>query len=216
MTIERPDPWVGELYGKGERPRLVVIGESHYYCPPEPEPSGETLRAATKGVVEDRIDLGVHGSFFSPVEAILGEDRLQSAAERATFWNERAFFNFVEQHVEQGNTPTDAQFSSAREAFPVMLDRLRPELCCVFSKRTWNYLPRIDSSWSQKFQCEPKVLDEFTIYYPYDENTGCVVGRFNHPRNLGKPISEWREQYLQLQDTQLKLLPMSDIGGEAR
>jgi hypothetical protein len=173
----------------------MIVGESHYYRQDEAPPIGLDFIQATISVAEDRIDSGFHGSFFSSPEAIVGGNKLGDQAARVAFWNDKAFMNFIDRHVMEGSTPTHEDFVRSSRAFFADISDLKPDLICLFSKRSWDARPWGQAPWDEVLGAEPEEISEYATYYPAHEDSGCLIARFNHPRNLGRPVSFWQEKF---------------------
>lgn len=192
----RPLPWVGPEYGKSPNAlSILVIGDSHYHRRDEVSPTGDDFVKATITVVENRIDCGYHGSFFSSVEAIIGGNKLLEAKGRSLFWSDKAFMNFIDRHVMEGSSPDLEDFRRSSRALYSDIKDIKPDLICLFSKRSWDARPRSQDSWSEDLDGEPQDLDEYKTYYPATSGGGCLIARFNHPRNLGRPVSFWQDKF---------------------
>lgn len=129
--------------------------------------------------------------FFTVAARLLGADA-NSRATRMEFWNQVAFYNYVQGIV--GNSarqrPTEAQWSSARAPFTDVLDELKPEVVVVLGRELWNHLPQGERLALGRI--DGRALEGRSWATPKGHST--VLGMTNHPSWPGFSYKKWRPQ----------------------
>jgi len=125
-------PWVGKSYAPGNG--LLLLGEAHY-GPPDLGP--DSTIAFTQAFVG-----GENGKFWTNIMQVV-EGRPYDAIDRARFWGNVAFYNFVQRSVGEtpGIPPTADMLAEASAPFFAVVERLQPRSILVLSSRMWQALP---------------------------------------------------------------------------
>ena len=130
----RYTPWRGANYGTSRWPavRLLLLGESHY----ADEDEDATIKW-TKAYIA-----GGSGSFWTrTMQVVTGLHH--SEVDRSEFWNDIAFYNYVQQPVGDSPRvrPTFEMFEAAQGAFWETLRELTPTHMLVLGAALWKNLP---------------------------------------------------------------------------
>lgn len=121
-------PWVGENYSR-QSPKLLILGESHY------KRDGADRDTFTQEVIRSWA-IGEQGSrkFFTTIAKVLtgNLDGYLSKVEKAKFWNEVAFYNYVQEVVDDPrDRPTDVMWEKAQKPFLEVVNSLSPDIIIV-------------------------------------------------------------------------------------
>lgn len=177
-------PWVGPTFGACcvVPCRVLVLGESHYSENAE-EPADFTHRL-TAGYLAGT----VRHRFWTTV-ARLALGRAATFAERASFWREVAFYNYVQEIVGPGSRvrPSPAAWEGARAPFERVLARLQPEAVLVLGKALWSNVPSGEAR-------ELVVAGQPWPAWRYECGGGrsCVATYVKHPASPGFSWRKWR------------------------
>jgi hypothetical protein len=138
-------PWIGEKYEDGldGGVQLLVLGESHY------GQSGTEEAGFTQTTVV-KLGQNKRNPFFTiPAKLVLGMDTSDgiSDRERSEFWDRVAFYNYVQEFIDEGargDRPTTQMWQEAEEPFLNVLQDLNPDALLVLGKGLGNNLPDLD------------------------------------------------------------------------
>jgi len=129
------EPWIGRYYRKRPRPRILVLGESHY------EASIQN-RDFTRKLTEQFVRGDWAHRFWTNISQVIS-GRHHTEIDRAATWHGIAFYNYIQ--VIAANrprkAPTPQMFSDAEPAFFELLAKLRPTHVIVCGFRLWCDLP---------------------------------------------------------------------------
>jgi hypothetical protein len=136
-------PWVGKkyynqgLYGI----KILFLGESHYGTKGK-EKADTTINVVKRlGLCEERC----HRFFTITAKFALlkGSKERISRKERREFWEQVAFYNYIQEFVANGarKRPTKEMWESSREALLDVVKHLEPQLIIVLGKELNKNLP---------------------------------------------------------------------------
>lgn len=127
------EPWKGPEYERS-RPRLLILGESHYG---EISSDPDATRLLTADYIKSKWS---HRFWTSTMQAVVGAPHHE--IDRAKFWNSVAFYNYVQGSagLTSGRAPPQALWSTSEPAFFRVLERLQPDCVLVLSRRLWNHM----------------------------------------------------------------------------
>jgi hypothetical protein len=125
-------PWVGKNYVRGEG--LLLVGEAHY------GPS-DLASESTISFTQAFID-GENHKFWTNIMQVV-DGMPYAGIDRARFWNDVAFYNFVQQSVGEsaGTAPTAEMLELGSAPFFSVVEELQPRRILVLSSRMWQALP---------------------------------------------------------------------------
>jgi len=142
-------PWIGNKWGQSDNTlggtRLLIVGESHYCSPEQPELVGQCLPETTAEVVEDLAIRGSHRFFTGLTQIICGRPKWSmDRGEVDALWHALTFYNYVPAFVATGPRvrPTGAMFESGRAPFANVLIELRPQTIIVCGRDLWWWMRR--------------------------------------------------------------------------
>jgi hypothetical protein len=153
-------PWVGENF-LSQNPRIFFLGESHY----EVLADGSEVNFTTEMIQRQFGEGKDPGQEFeryvlpSKIERIFkNRDELTAQGSKA-FWNEVAFYNFVQGFLEsQKHRPSAGQFIESVDPFCEVICELQPDVVVVLGLGTWNHLPNDDRLQWRKQSLEQVVM----------------------------------------------------------
>jgi hypothetical protein len=136
------DPWVGSRYeAEGyQGVRLLVLGEAHYSTEaPRPTFTTEMVRVLAQQ--------GRFRFFAATQRLVVGGRGWLPDAERAAFWEQVAFYNYVQSFPgpRARYRPTPDMWTAARDPFLQTLTELRPQLMLVLGRELHRNLPDLPS-----------------------------------------------------------------------
>ena len=140
-------PWVGDHYrteGYGGK-RLLLLGESHYH-----RAGGTDHPEMTRHIVFGLAIKGDNNGYSDRVlRLVTGASGPLSATQRADFWHQVAFCNFIQTGLAGPRVrPTKAMWAAAREPFLQTVQELEPQAILVLGLGVaWN-LPPVPSGIS--------------------------------------------------------------------
>lgn len=140
-------PYVGKRYENGiDGQRVLLLGESHYIRDKKEISKAGGLRRYTRYIFEDceRESLNrAWGTFFRRLDSIVTRTPDPSGIEAANAWSYVAFANLVQAVVGErsGDRPGDDGWKSGREAFPLLLEALEPDVVLVIGRQAFNNTP---------------------------------------------------------------------------
>jgi hypothetical protein len=133
------EPWVGGNYRTTglDGLRVMVLGESHYGAPDTEKPS------TTQDVVRKWGQSRRHRFFTLTQKVITGTDAGLSRADRRAFWEQVAFYNFIQRFVGDGPRvrPTQALWDDAAGPLLAVIEELKPHVLVVFGRALDAHLP---------------------------------------------------------------------------
>jgi len=139
------DPWVGNKYWSVgfASVRILILGESHY------GDIGTESTAFTTKVVREYAQ-EKRSRFFTITQKLvagISPDDWVSDEERAAFWEQVAFYNFVQAFPgsEPRCRPTQEMWSAATAAFFRTLAELKPQVVVVLGFELQANLPEVPS-----------------------------------------------------------------------
>lgn len=137
------NPWVGSKYwsaGLGGV-RVLILGESHYG-----DIGTESATFTTEVVKEWAQDK--RNRFFTVTQKLVAgmdTNKWVTDEQRAAFWEQVAFYNFVQAFPGPGPRyrPTEAMWVAASPAFLSTIAELKPQVVVVLGIKLQGYLPDI-------------------------------------------------------------------------
>ena len=187
------DPWVGDNYWRGfeGRPRLLILGESHYGGdPPDKSLTQELTREYAEGMWLHRFWTGI-------MQVVAGRDRTE--IDRMHFWQSVAFYNFIQEFVAGPRTrPAPEAWRFARPAFAAVLEALRPQALLVLGVCLWNNLP---NSGREGPTLQVGELSRKSWLYPLSESSEVLAAGINHPSSWGFRWETWHPVVAALLET---------------
>lgn len=187
-------PWIGENYENATF-KILIIGESHYLA-----------RSSDKGSLEESIEKHSNKDFTRWVISDVANDRfsnkiykvlnkvfnLQSTQEIAEFYNNIAFYNFVQTPVSNIKLrPTD--FIAGWDVFKNITELLKPDLCLFVGTKACKVLKdnreKIDLKIN-RVQFVPKIDNTYPCFVDINQKSeilNCVAikhsSRIFHPKD---------------------------------
>ena len=141
MQKIRFEPWVGKQYEEAELYglRILLLGESHYNA--KDQDSTFTQRVVKKCGQGDK-----RRRFFTITARFIlnqGQGGKLSAAQRTAFWEQVAFYNYVQELVGERprQRPTPDMWKRSEDAYYQVLQDLEPDLVIVLGKQLAKNLP---------------------------------------------------------------------------
>ena len=143
-------PWIGENY-ESSKPRILILGESHYSSNPDEKPD------FTQGIVAYWALGGKGNRFFTTIAKVVSEKphEWMRPNDKEAFWQSVAFYNFIQEIVgkEARIRPTEQMWQNAQEPLKNVLTNLSPEIVVVLGKALRGYTEPILSSYSEIISC---------------------------------------------------------------
>jgi len=175
-------PWIGESY---ENPRfkcrLLLLGESHYGTPEN------QIESFTQDLTSKYVARTWSHRFWTDLsQTVLGMHHTEFA--RSEFWNDVAFYNYVQQIVTDGKTPTDANRIGAGSAFAEILERLQPNLVIACGQRLKSWLP---DNYRTGEQYASGSISIESRYYALSNGDAAELVPINHPSSIGFHWRDW-------------------------
>ena len=140
MSKIRFQPWIGEHYHEADLYglRILLLGESHYG-------KGDEDSSFTKRVVK-KWGQDNHNRFFTKIAKFIlnqGKGGNLSTAKRRAFWEQVAFYNYVQEIVgaKARIRPTREMWKRSQEAYYEVLQHLKPDLVVILGKQLARNLP---------------------------------------------------------------------------
>jgi len=124
------EPWKGSEY-EHSRPRLLILGESHYG---DISSDPDATRSLTAEYVDNKWS---HRFWTNIMQVVAGAPKHE--IDRSEFWNSVALYNYVQGSAgpTAGQAPPKELWASSEQAFFSVLERLQPERVLVLSRRLW-------------------------------------------------------------------------------
>ena len=160
-------PWIGENYhGPKVIPyRTLILGESNYTAP---ERFSKNLVVNCVRTHLGRNDDPNFSRFATKVRRLVC--RSKGALQREVFWNDVAFYNFVQVLVGQAARvrPTGKMWYESVAAFDEIIETIQPQRIWVLGKENWRKFLR---------HIEHRRIDPYVV-----ELRGSVLASYtNHP-----------------------------------
>jgi hypothetical protein len=175
-TIEHK-PWEGPNYKEGgiNGQRIAIVGHSHH--------GDNDTDAFTLETMSDVISGREKYKFFDQIRDYFGFQ------DNADFWNRVVFFNYLpdcvgpdEQRYKYG---TPDQIKRAKERFPQILVKYRPDKVFVFSYQMWKQLPESREQGPSNKDGEIEGDGFWWCTYPADGQIATAF-RLEHPQYAPK------------------------------
>lgn len=146
-------PFVGDRYEQGiDGLRVLILGESHYAKDDKPRPSGNAKRRFTisefaEAANEHRTNRA-WGTFSRRCDSIVSRVVEPTPLQAALAWKQVAFANYVQDFAGDGarQRPTGPQWTQARNVFPVLLERLKPNMILALGRQLWDHMPGVKTA----------------------------------------------------------------------
>src|ERR1035437_5763994 len=98
-------PWVGKFYKNSNR-RILIVGESHYLKPDNPNTSGFEL--TRECIFESPINEEWHNRTYKSINKVLCNEKL---VDNKALWEKIAYYNFIPRiMVTNNDRPSDDEF----------------------------------------------------------------------------------------------------------
>jgi hypothetical protein len=124
-------PWVGKNYiGLQPENRILLVGESHYLKTKPCDDVYYVKASATRDII-DQYGINEHKTkFHINTQELMAGRPLWKKEARTAFWNNVAFYNFIQSPMEQlGYRPNNKHIADAGENFIDLLKILKPTVC---------------------------------------------------------------------------------------
>lgn len=187
MTSPHFLPWVGSSYlgTDDSRPRLLVLGESHY------GESDSDYPEFTRDVVR-KFGLVQRDRYFTTTaKLVLGVPKSVYLTDefRQTFWNSVAFYNYVPALVGPTSRirPSEDQWKLGAEILPGVLNDLHPHMILVLGKTLWYRIVGL-----QAIEGHP------TLRRLPTRNGAAVATMTNHPSSFRFSLEHWQPAIQQM------------------
>jgi hypothetical protein len=152
MTAVTFAPWIGDKYATDgfNNLRVLIVAESHYGAKRNERPSvtPELVKALgqRKKHPEAIANLGKHPHFARIVTTLNNAGRAStfSPKQREDFWEHVSYYNFLQEFMSAARVPpSEKAWADGRNAFPEVLDALRPDLVIALGKRLSRHIDRV-------------------------------------------------------------------------
>jgi hypothetical protein len=175
------DYWIGKNYRDDtNRPKICVVGFSHYYQPGSADSSHFTV-ATVEEVVSGKSSLG----FFTQIASYFdcGSD----------FWNRVVFFNFLPDCVGSeeekfGDGSADQLELGRARALRIMRDA-KPDKVLVFTYKGWNAFPPTEEDLNGTGGTKP-LGDKFPLEFRWGtyriQDHVIIACGLRHPQGANK------------------------------
>ena len=141
------DPWIGSRFKTdGLRAmRLLILGEAHYGTG-----DAEHRRRHTTEIVRLLGQQGRYRFYTVTQRLVSGEQARLTDAERADFWEQVAFYNYIQAFPgpKAQWRPTPEMWAAAREPFLQTIDEVAPRIVLVLGRELYRNIPQIPASIS--------------------------------------------------------------------
>lgn len=136
-------PWVGDAYASGfQGVRTLLVGESHYGAKryERPTVTSELIKALAFGErhPQSTRKLKRHPHYAKIMCAVMGfsSSRGSSTARRRHFWDQVAYYNFIQTFLEKPRlAPSAGAWARGDRPFTEVMRCLDPQIVVCFSKR---------------------------------------------------------------------------------
>lgn len=133
------EPWIGKRY---DLTRLLLLGESayswHFRGQVVHPPSGHHVHLVERAI-RDLRDV----RHMACLTRALANEPTPTAERRQFVWDRAAYTNYVNETVGIGprRRPSPEMWKDAREAFPGLLELLKPTRVMVLGRQMWSFMP---------------------------------------------------------------------------
>ncbi|MGO8692656.1 MAG: hypothetical protein ACLQMF_03190 [Rectinemataceae bacterium] len=147
------EPWVGTNYLNTDR-RVMILGESAWFRPGVPK--AELAKKYVVDIVsqkwEPKFFRAVAECYSSPKHWIeTGNSPDDYALNRDLFWNDVAFYEYVQILQKDANTPRKpSHWEESKAAFMQVLEILRPDIVIAIGFATFDHRKRFIKPCCQK------------------------------------------------------------------
>lgn len=178
-------PWEGDRYRKGyvRGKRLLLLGESHYDMAGRAKPGRDfTVRVVKAlGLAHEK----KHPYWTKLAQIVTGEGAAD--IDREGFWQEVAFYNYVQECVGSGPRirPTEEHWKAAEDPFFEALDELRPHFILVLGKELWDRLPEPKGTSEEGEPIRVGRKNHETWWYRTGPRSWALAAHVNHPSSPG-------------------------------
>lgn len=182
------EPWVREGYSS-KKPRLLILGESHYNCKDHP--------GITTEVVEDHLSANPL-PFFNRIVSVVGDQEIHGTNQQECF-EKLAFYNYIQIVLPSANTkPKQDDFKKSEDAFREVLEELKPHKVVALG---WRLYFGVKDFWSdgtlkwETIEASENRKKKMTIGYFVSGNRKFHTAFIEHPSSRrGFNVEEWRPQ----------------------
>jgi len=137
------NPWVGANYQTGGAIgiRILILGESHYGT------RGRESSDTTPKLIR-RLGQDCRFAFYTKVQKLI-QNRTDYVTddERRSFWDDVAFYNFIQRFPGDGPRirPTEKMWAHAPDAYLQTVRELKPELIIIMGRELQSHVPYIET-----------------------------------------------------------------------
>jgi hypothetical protein len=132
-------PWVGNQYFKqdGSHPRILLLGESHYYRNDRDDPCQLTIEVVKSYVYDCE-----KYRFFTIASKICSGEHLEDK-KKQELWERISYYNYIQEPVGENprDRPSAAMWGNSLPAFKEVLNLLKPNIVLMLGKALWNNFP---------------------------------------------------------------------------
>lgn len=158
-------PWVGKHFGKRNKPKLLIVGESHYV-----KASGNETIESVKAREELNKNFTREIIWECPVSEAWKNRTLDNIPRvfvgngnynRLDFWQDVAFYNFVQRmvlYVDPPERPSDPDFCIGWDVFNEIIGIIKPDFCVFLGSQArntfWSSMNRIGAEFTDQKRSE--------------------------------------------------------------
>ncbi|MFT4437883.1 hypothetical protein ACMX25_31530 [Caballeronia sp. 15715] len=148
-------PWIGSEYDVTgfDGLRVLIVAESHYGSKRSERPTATPELVKALGQRQQHPSatarLRKHPHFARIVTTVNNASQASkfSTMQRSDFWEHVSYYNFLQEFMSAARVPpSDKAWADGREAFPEVLDALRPDLVIAFGKRLSRHLDKVSGN----------------------------------------------------------------------
>ncbi len=178
-------PWVGVNFGARSvfKAGVLLVGESHY----KKSKTWEADTMPPSFTIEY-----IRDSFEAHQFAKNTADLFSFESRRSEFWENVAFYNFVQYPLATSkDRPTPQMWREGKATFERVLKVLQPDLILVLSATVWGKTPEFAGRHG-----EPITLADGGIkrvwHYPLKDGRTALASSINHPSDWGWSAARWK------------------------
>lgn len=180
-------PWIGLNYFQSTKPRVLILGESHYG---DAHIRGEyPLEEKTILCIQQQIDNTWRGRFYTKIVSMFIGHK-PAISEKHGFWQSVSYHNLItEPLLASRKAPSQEQWRYSIQTLPTILKELAPDYCVILGYRMWGQLRDKFDFAPVKFNsdigpCGAVASDSFK----------CLFHGIKHPSGRGYRSSIWHDR----------------------